>query len=163
MNETNYNLARDMAPRFGLDPDIVCAMVTVESYGNNWAVRFEPKYKYLELPLSKWAANISTSEETEENMQKSSFGLMQVMGGVARQYGFYGHLANLCDPTTGLYYGCKHLKAKFDRYKEERDAVAAYNAGSVSKLKDGSYTNQGYVDKVFKRVDYLRSLNGGEK
>ncbi len=160
MNETNYNLARDMAPRFDLDADIVCAMVTVESFGNNWATRYEPKYKYIELPLSKWCEPLSTSSDTELQCQKMSWGLLQVMGGVARQYGFCGHLANLCDPVTGLSYALKHLRSKFDTYKDERDSVAAYNAGSVSKNKDGTYTNQEYVDKVFKRVEYLRSLNG---
>ncbi len=152
-----------MAPRFDLDPDIVCAMVTVESYGNNWAVRYEPNYKYIELPLSKWAEPLRISTDTELQCQKMSWGLLQVMGGVARQYGFAGHIANLCDPVIGLNYALKHLRSKFDTYKNERDAVAAYNAGSVSKNKDGTYTNQEYVDKVFKRVEYLRSLNGGKK
>jgi soluble lytic murein transglycosylase-like protein len=40
-----------------------------------------------------------------------SFGLMQVMGEVARERGFKGKfLSALCDPEIGVPIGCEYLK-----------------------------------------------------
>jgi hypothetical protein len=44
--------------------------------------------------------------------QQASFGLMQLMGGLARELGFKGaYLTALCDPDLNLQIGCKHLSA----------------------------------------------------
>ena len=51
--------------------------------------------------------------ETESRMRAFSWGLMQVMGQVAREHGFSGRsLAQLCEPATGLEIGCRVLAAK---------------------------------------------------
>jgi soluble lytic murein transglycosylase-like protein len=86
----------------------------------------------------------------------TSWGLMQVMGAVAREYGHEGHCGLLFKPEIGLDYGCRHLKMYFDKFSDWKDAVASYNAGSPRKREDGSYQNQAYVDKVSKRFEQIK-------
>jgi hypothetical protein len=37
---------------------------------------------------------------------------MQLMGECAREHGYTGYLPELCEPATGLEWGCVHLAAK---------------------------------------------------
>ena len=133
-----------IAPQFSLAPNLVRAICEVESSFNPWAYRYEPQYKYL-------VGDKLTMSETERIGQMCSWGLMQVMGGVARESGFRGYLPQLCDPNIGLNYGCKHLAKFFTKYLNWPDAIASYNAGSPRKnLADGGYVNQVYVDRVYR-------------
>lgn len=134
-----------VATRHGLDPLWVAAIVEVESAGNPWAVRYEPKWRYfIEAQIR------GVSHDTEVNQQKTSWGLMQVMGTVARELGCDApFLSVLCSPVVGLEYGCQYLAKQLKRYDGDiLDAVSAYNAGTAKKSADGMYANQSYVDKV---------------
>lgn len=131
------------------------AVIEVESAFVSLRTKYEPHYKYT-IGIPDFAHKLGISESTEEVFQKVSWGLMQVMGGVAREYGFQGHLLELCStPTYGLYFGMRHLFNYYKRYKNMPDAIAAYNAGSPRRIAGGGpYENQQYVDKVlaaFKR------------
>jgi soluble lytic murein transglycosylase-like protein len=74
------------------------------------------------------------------------------MGATARDMGFDGSfLTALCDPFTGLEYGCRYLRSLIKRYGwDQRAGVAAYNAGSAVRKPDGTFKNQDYVDAVAK-------------
>jgi soluble lytic murein transglycosylase-like protein len=131
-----------------IDADLIGAIVQVESAGNEKAMRYEKHWRYLVHP-EKFAKLNNVSRETEEELQKFSYGLMQVMGSVAREHGMRGPLVNLLDPDLGLQYGCVHLKSFMQRYAKLSDAVSSYNQGSPRKTEDGiKYLNQAYVDKV---------------
>jgi len=99
-------LARTIATEHGLDPALVCAVVEQESAWDAYAIRYEPGFRAryvapLELP------------PTEEIARSISWGLLQVMGQVAREHGFQGHfLSALSDPAVGLAIGCAVLAAK---------------------------------------------------
>ena len=100
-------LARTAATNHSLDAPLVCAVIEQESAWDPHAIRYEPAFRTryvapLGLPL------------TEEVARSISWGLMQVMGQVAREHGFGGKfLSALCDPATGLDIGCAVLNAKF--------------------------------------------------
>lgn len=128
------------AAAHGLPANLVRAICETESARNPWAVRYEPSYR--------WLVGVNRSP-TETVMQQCSWGLMQVMGGVAREYGLTGWLSQLCDPAIGLAYGCRHLKRYYDRHQNWRDAIASYNAGRPITTPDGSYINESYVQKVY--------------
>jgi Transglycosylase SLT domain len=125
------------------DMPIACvkAVCMVESSFNEWAHRYEPTWKWF-------IGTEDTLTATERIDQMSSFGLMQIMGGVARDYGYTGYLTKLCDPATGLRYGMLHLRKYFEKYGEWHDTLSAYNAGSPRKGPDGQYLNQAYVSRV---------------
>jgi soluble lytic murein transglycosylase-like protein len=131
-------LARDAAARYSLDPALVCAVIEQESAWDPHAMRYEPGFRLryvapLRLPPS------------EEIARSISWGLMQVMGQVAREHEFIGNfLSALCDPTTGIEIGCRVLTAKLAR-----------SAGDVSRglqLWNGG-ANSEYAAQVLARVN----------
>lgn len=131
-----------------IDPKLIDAMIHVESSWNPWAIRYEPKFDYLEN-VAKFARQKSGAFfDTETVMQKCSFGLMQVMGGTARWMGFVGPLPSLLDPEVSIHMGIRVFLRRAVKYPKLEDQVAAYNAGSIIKNLNGSYKNQAYVDKV---------------
>lgn len=140
-------LARDAAIRHQLDPNWVFAIIQTESAGLPAAMRYETSWKYLTRP-DFYAHRLKITLETETQLQKFSYGLMQVMGSVAREYGYADSLALLVEPFRALEYGCRHLKNFRRRYPLGRDWIAAYNAGSPRKSPDGTYENEAYVKKV---------------
>jgi soluble lytic murein transglycosylase-like protein len=105
-------LARRAAGATSLDPALVCAVIEQESGLNPWAMRYEPAF------FAKYVANLYTNNKitaSEAYARGFSWGLMQVMGQVAREMGFDGaFLSALCDPEQGLSTGCKVLRKKFD-------------------------------------------------
>ncbi len=105
-------LARQTAAAHQLDPTLVCAICEQESDWNPWAARWEPGFfrKYV-APL--YTANKILGGATETYMRAMSWGLMQVMGQVAREHGFNGaFLCELCDPAVALEVGCRVLATK---------------------------------------------------
>lgn len=90
--------------------------------------------------------------DTERISQMISWGLMQIMGSVARESGFHdGVLCKLIWPNANLDIGCKLIRRIFDRYADIDKVVAAYNAGSARYDENGAFVNQDYVDKVMNR------------
>ncbi len=80
-------LARKAATAQSLDPALVCAVVEQESGWNPWAVRYEPLF------FSRYVASLYTNNKvsaTEAYARGFSWGLMQVMGQVAREAGMAG-------------------------------------------------------------------------
>jgi soluble lytic murein transglycosylase-like protein len=145
------------AKNYGLDPNLVAAIVMTESGGQTCATKYEAKYKYTSDTYTH-ADNTGITQVTEETHQKTSWGLMQVMGGLARELGHEGHLTELCDPVIGLNYGCKQIKRLYERYGSQADVISAYNQGSPRKNKGGLYENETYVDKVMRYYRELESI-----
>ena len=131
------------ASRRSLPWELVYAICQVESSLNPSAIRHEPHYRWL-------VGDNETMSPTERHEQMTSWGLMQVMGAVARELGHTGPLSDLLDPPTGLFYGCLHLRRFRAKYDIWPDVIAAYNAGSPRRVAGqiGPYVNQSYVDKV---------------
>lgn len=123
------DLARHIACEHALDPALVCAVIEQESAWNPWAVRYEPSF------LSRYVAPLYTAGKlsaTETYARAISWGLMQVMGQVAREFGFdEPYLSELCDPATGIEYGCRILSARVVRAKGDVPAaLLAWNGGA---------------------------------
>src|SRR5271155_1517669 len=94
------NLARTIASAHGLDPALVCAVVEQESAWDAHAIRYEPAFR------TRYVAPLGLPP-TEEIARSISWGLMQVMGQVAREHGFESKfLSALCEPEFGLDTGC---------------------------------------------------------
>lgn len=158
MDLSNFNaIIEDAAKKHELDANLIRAIIMQESSGNPWAMRIEPKWKYFVFVRTS-AENLRISFDTETACQAISWGLMQIMGSVARELGYKDHLAKLLDPVLGIEWGCKKLKSQLVRYGNEDDAIAAYNAGSVIKTQGGQYVNMGYHDGVCRFLRDLRKL-----
>lgn len=122
--------------------ELLMALCTVESSCQAGAYRQEPKYRWL-------VTNGLELSVAERIGQKSSWGLMQTMGAVAREHGFDGPFTELWNPKVSLRYGIKHLQKLYKKHQNWPDTISAYNAGTPIRV-DGKYQNQAYVDKVLK-------------
>lgn len=138
----------------GVDPCLVASIVWCESMGDTYSSRYEPAYRYT-FRVAEFAKDLGITKETEEVHQKTSFGLMHIMGGVARELGFRHHLLALTDPVVGLHFGCLKLKRICQKYSDFYDVIASYNAGSPRKNSLGRYVNHDYVDRVLLRYREL--------
>lgn len=123
------SLARKAAAAQSLDPALVCAIIEQESSWNPWAMRYEPAF------FTKYVANLYTNNKvtaSEAYARGFSWGLMQVMGQVAREIGFDGaFLSALCDPEQGLATGCKLLRKKLDAMAGDvTRGLLAWNGGA---------------------------------
>lgn len=127
-----------------------------ESSGRTDAVRYEHNYKYL-YEVKECARIAGTSVESEMYAQRCSWGLGQVMGAVAREFGHRGPMQDLLVPQIGLEFACRKLEWCLEKWPLWDDAVSAYNQGSPRKDEDGFYKNQKYVDHI---NGYLRDLEG---
>lgn len=158
---------REAAALHGLDPRVVAALVTVESSGNPFAWNPEPRYRYLwdvrqRRPFRPLTASENADEvppadfpfiagdrDQEWWAQQASWGLMQVMGAVARELGFRGpYLTELVQPRTNLGLGCRHL-ANLLAWAEGDlvQALAAYNGGKAGNTTE-PFRNESYASKV---------------
>jgi len=122
-------LARKAAAAQSLDPALVCSVIEQESGWNPWAMRYEPLF------FNKYVASLYTNNKisaSEAYARGFSWGLMQVMGQVARENGFDApFLSALCEPEQGLAIGCKVLRKKFDAASGDTTrALLAWNGGA---------------------------------
>lgn len=138
-----------VASRHGLEPDLVEAVCLTESGGNPFAWNPEPRYRYVvdarngrpfraltsleaigKFPPPDFRA-IAGDADQEWWGQQASWGLLQVMGAVAREHGFRGpYLTELTDVMVGLHFGCKHLASQLAWAKGDTDrGLRAYNGG----------------------------------
>ena len=136
-------LAVAAAKAHNLDPALVCAIVEQESGWNPWAIRYEPAF------FVKYVAPLYTNNKisaTEAYGRSFSWGLMQLMGQVARELGFANtYLTSLLDPATALEWGCQHFTKKLVAARgDTHAALFMWNGGG-----DALYPDQ-VITKVVK-------------
>src|SRR5438132_221513 len=123
-------LAKKTANKYGLFPELVCGIVEQESKWNTWAIRYEPQfYEHYIKPLVEKGQIVGA---TEAQARTISWGLMQVIGEVARENGFKGQfLSELCNPETGLDIGCRVFAQKLGHVGGDTEkALGLWNGGS---------------------------------
>jgi soluble lytic murein transglycosylase-like protein len=124
-------LVAKWAAQHGLAIEIVCAVCEQESSWDTNAVRFEPAFetRYIHPALP-------AAPTTLEMTKAMSFGLMQIMGETAIEFGFkFGvdgrFLTALCIPDVGVDFGCRKLRRCFDLHGGDPElSLLAYNGGS---------------------------------
>lgn len=145
-----------MGQRHGVDPFLLAAICMKESGGRRYAQRYEPGYRWLYKP-DVFAKGLGCTLETEKIGQSTSYGLMQVMGAVFREYDFSGWFGQAFDCETNINCGARHLARFLKRYDAPL-AIACYNAGSPVYIDDAkTLKNQAYVDDVLKLWNEARA------
>lgn len=104
-------LIRLTAEKYDLDPNLIFATIMVESSGNTYAVRQEPR------------------------IHDASYGLGQLLYGTARGIGYRGTPEGLFDPAINIDLIGKYHKRNYDHYTELNalELTIAYNTGSPYK------------------------------
>lgn len=149
------------AQQTGVSPELVLAIIETESAGNPYAARYVPTYPWTRMQANR---PVNCTADTESAHQRTAWGLMQIMGGTARQVGFEGWLPELVDPETNIRIGIAYLGMLTAQHggKHGLDGViSAYNAGAPRKTAEGKFQNQGYVSRVKKLMPkYAEILKG---
>lgn len=161
----------DAARTHALHAGLLQAQVIVESNGDPWAWNPEPRYRYLwnvkangpfrqltqvELNAGTPPADfrsLAGDPDQEWWAQRASWGLLQVMGAVARERGFKGaYLTQLADPATNLGIGCAHFVALLKWANGDAEmALAAYNGGKAGNVAR-PFRNAAYADRVMQKL-----------
>lgn len=133
---------------YGLPERLVAAIVQVESGGNPWAIRYEPNFYQAYIVNLQVNPITPCSLQTEKKSRAFSWGLMQIMGQVARERGFdQPFLSALCEPEIGIEFGCRQLAFLAKRYRVSESwepVIRAYNGGNPRA------DNLDYLKKVMK-------------
>jgi len=143
MESDLLQLIKSVATDQQLDPALVAAVVEQESSGDPRAVRYERDFYY------RYVIPLNLRDETEGRLRAFSWGLMQIMGQVARELGFTGHLSWLCEPQVGLVWGCKKLKQCLDE-----------SGGSIVKglMRYNGGANPSYPTQVAEKISKYVNL-----
>lgn len=145
-------LAVMVALNMGLDPALVCAMCATESSWNPDATRYEPAFYNRYISAMK-----GLSEEEMEN-RATSFGLLQIMGQVAREQGYDDPLENLLkNPVDGLTQGCKKLRKCISMESHEHSTYANDRAAALLRYNGGG--DAGYPGRVMEHYADYAHLN----
>lgn len=165
---------RTFASRYGLEANLVEALIIIESGGNPWALNPEPRYRWLWNVMTREPYTASSSvamlktppddfpsfvgdRDQEWWAQQCSWGLMQVMGALARELDVrVPYLTELCRPELNMDVGCQHLSSLMHwAGRDEAKALAAYNAG-----KGNIAAGAQYATKVLARKQQLQREGG---
>jgi len=140
-----------VAGRHDLPVDLVAAMVRQESTFNRFTNRFEKDFykTYIEGKSLDFLPRGSL-EITESLGRATSWGLLQVMGATARQYGFRGWFPELCEAAVGLEFGCRYLADLRRQYGSEGwpVVVRAYNAGPGGRHNEANHYPHDVLEKI---------------
>lgn len=111
------------ASSHSLPYNLVAAVIEQESNWHPWALRYEPAF-YL-----KYVSPLGLTP-TEAHARSFSWGLMQIMGQVARELGYKGDIPKLCEISIGLEWGCLHLANKLRAHSNDiHSSLQAWNGG----------------------------------
>lgn len=137
-------IAVTIAKKYGIDAPLVLSVCHHESNWDPWAVRFEPAF------FDRYISSMKLLSDTEKTERAFSFGLMQVLGQVAREFGFTGkYLTELCEPAVGIEYGCRKLAKCLKAHNGAvTDALLSYNGGAYKE----------YPEKVLQHYDHYKGV-----
>ena len=142
------------ADKYGYEEALIRAFIKHESNGYYLAYRVD----YNVLRNQSWYKKTLTDAERKQKKYYASYGLMQILYGNAKHYGFKGNAEGLFGAEANIKYGCKVLNVFKRKYKGRLlDMVSAYNQGSNRRNDKGKYRNQKYVDSVYK---YYKKFGG---
>lgn len=120
------DLIQEIAPKYGINPIVIEAMVQRESGGKKNAIRFEPGQMGRAQRISK--------DPQQQRMLASSHGPLQIMGWWAPEFGI--EWSDLYDLRTNVEVSCAILKKGEERHSTKpklqrlRGALAAYNGST---------------------------------
>lgn len=149
------DLANSIARTYAVPAPLLVRIADVESAWNPWAARYEPAFGNLYFPPG---LQIQTTKITEQELQRTSWGLCQVMGATARRMGWVGPLPALCEPATNLDIAARYLAQLAHQAgdgKRWRWAITAYNHSERWKEINQAWWSEGYTAKF---LDILKDL-----
>lgn len=95
----------------------------------------------------------------QEKVADRSYGLMHLAVPTAREVSGNTKLqaSDLYEPMYNIWIGCRYLGNLYKKYKNWSEVVSAYNAGHVSYVAAGIFSNQNYVNIVLRVANILKT------
>jgi hypothetical protein len=145
MDEALISLAKQTADSHQLFGYVVCGICERESSWNPWLIRYEPSFEanYVSPLIVKG----EVTDATEVKGRSISWGLMQTIGESVRELGYRLPFPQLCDPATGLEWGCRLFTLKLRH--------AAGNVENALQLWNGG-GNPNYGSEVLTLAEKYR-------
>jgi hypothetical protein len=144
-------LARKYAAQDAFDYDVASASA-------QWQVA---------VPLIKAIIGVESSfrpDAINKNDPGWAWGLMQMIPATAAGLGYTGPMqALLTNTALAVTLGTQLLRENLTRTKGDLPwAVSAYNGGWLTRIGNGRFTNQAYVDRVLQELAYFESWEGAK-
>lgn len=157
----------------------ILAMIWQESEGQQFAYNPEPRYRWLwdvkhfrpfrkttttedlDMFPPKDFPSVKGDPDNEWWAQKASWGLMQVMGAVARERGFRGlYLPQITDPTINIKYGVEHLwlYALNHGKKTLAQGLLSYNGGGDKEYPDKIVMKRSAIEREWQGIGVNPSM-----
>ena len=132
------------------DLALFAGWVHTESRWRPYAMRYEPAFRRT------YVDGIPELSETERVGRSTSWGLLQIMGQTAREFGYTEpYLSGLCDPDTNIDLAARILKTRFAIDGNWDGALARYNGGFRGN-RQPPYRNAYYVMAVHQHAEMYR-------
>jgi soluble lytic murein transglycosylase-like protein len=150
---TDDGLIRQVANAYGLPFDVLRAQVQVESGGDPFAFRYEPKYfdRYIkDNPGTPQNEHPDALAQKYGPLAACSYGLLQIMYETAVEIGFDGRPEDLFQDRVGLAWAAKYLRSLLDwAHGDIEQALSAFNGGKGGNSAR-PFRNADYAAKVLK-------------
>lgn len=146
------------ADRYKINHTFLVAVAKTESEFNQYAQRFEPAYPWL-YSVKELSEILKVNRSTMEGFQRMSYGVFQIMGAVAYEYGFRDWPGKLFDYELNCKYACEHinrLQRRFEVFTPE-EMYASYNSGKPRKSDNGCWVNQDNVSRFLKCYEQVKT------
>jgi hypothetical protein len=156
--QNRYNgMIQKSTALYGLEFNLIKAIVKTESNYNPRALRFEPKYKWL-YSVKECASILRIDVFTLEMMQKTSWGLTQIMGAI-----YFEKIASkpkemdfasvLLDPEVNISLCCQIVAGIIKKHKTN-DVSIIYDLYNSGRAVEGD-SNQENVNRFKKNYDEI--------
>lgn len=147
-------LFQEVGTRYDIPPEILKALVQVESSGgSDTRVRVEKHIKDMSIGPAQvltgtaaWLCKAGLVRSVPVSVKLCEAYRSAQTDGLSPVW------SAMQDPVVSLELAAAYLRWQMDRYGAITPALAAYNAGSARYRGDGTFTNQDYVDKIFKAI-----------
>lgn len=139
-------IARNSAAAHKLNPALLCALIETESSWNPKATRYEAAFqKHYIDPM-----NLPAQEAQDRS---TSWGLCQIMGQTAIEFGWKGRLQDLLEPVNGIEWGCRKLAQCFkNALKKPIHMPAAHAYDRLALLTYNGGADKDYPDRVLSKI-----------
>lgn len=154
--KTINQIIKENSKTFDISEELIKSIILQESSLKVWVTRYEPNF-FIKYIQNRKTSDLKghfprfISKDTEFNQRSTSFGLMQIMGQVAREMGYSkDSLIELVKPELNIYFGCKFFRRLLDiKNNDIRKALLNWNGGG----------NKYYPDEVLSRKASNNFLN----
>lgn len=151
-----YGLTRSCAAYAGKGKEIRAKLRPLDNHVYREATKWKIPADLIRAVIWVESRGDPNAERYERKLDDTSWGLMQILLGTAKEMGFTKGAPELLKPEVNLHFGCKYLTKQLSRYGGDiPSAIAAYNAGGAYKRR-GVFVNQPHVNKVMSAYKSLQ-------